>query len=127
MDVIISVVEFSVVTSEDPLVFRIEVRKGFSGGRAAFFGRLYRLELLRFKGRGRIRSNASRWENVDYRTWVVDDNLSFEGEAFRSEKSAQNRILAGLESQLSIALPRTRAPSQRRAGRRLRGRTSIRA
>jgi hypothetical protein len=101
---VVETVEFEVPTSQgEGLLFRLEVLSQGRGTRCLYRCRLYRLENFRFQAL--INNPAGRgneWESSDYRSWVVDDNLGIEVQAYPSIAKARNAALQILKTQLGL-------------------------
>jgi hypothetical protein len=45
-------------------------------------------------------TRGKKWEDADYRCWVVDDNLGIEGQFYHSLDMARNGAITTLKAQL---------------------------
>ena len=100
---VVEVFELTVpVVDGDELNFRFELLASGIGERRQYRCRLYRLECVRVRVRGRETKRGKTWENADYRCWVIDDNLGVETQSYRSIAKARNAAMAALKTQLGV-------------------------
>lgn len=101
---VVEVLEFLVPAADgEELLFRLEVLAHGTGKARRYRCRLYRLESFRFRalsnksgGRGR------KWEEADYRSWVVDDGLGVDLLSYPSMAKARNAAVRTLKTQLGL-------------------------
>ncbi len=100
---IVEVLELTVpVVDGDDMNFRFELLASGTGERRRYRCRVYRLEFVRVRVRGSDTNRGKRWENADYRCWVVDDNLGIEAQSYGSLVKARNAAIATLKTQLGF-------------------------
>lgn len=86
----------------EELTFRFEMLAVGSGKDRRYRCRLYRLEWIRIRVRRAETKRGVRWENADYRCWVVDDNLDLNAQPCRSLATARNAVVATLKAKLGL-------------------------
>lgn len=91
------------VIDGDALHFRFEMLASGTAKSQKYRCRLYRLESIRVRVRGGETNRGRRWENADYRCWVVDDNLGIEAQSYGSLAKARNAALAIVKMQLGLS------------------------
>ena len=90
------------VVDGDELHFRFELLASGTGERRQYRCRLYRLEQIRVRVRGSEAKRGKKWEEADYRCWVVDDNLGITALSYRSIAKARNAAVTTLKTQLGL-------------------------
>lgn len=99
----VEVLELAVSAADgDEMLFRLEVLAQGSSSNRRYRCRLYRLESFRFRVRGTATGKHNRWEDADYRCWVMDDNLGVEVLSYPSVAKARNAAVQSLKAQLGV-------------------------
>jgi hypothetical protein len=88
------------IVDGDVLTFRFELLSSDTTEGQQFRCRLYRLENIRVRVRAAENTRGKKWEDADYRCWVVDDNLGIEGQFYHSLDMARNGAITTLKAQL---------------------------